>query len=36
MEVGLEDGLRVTRVVLAIMESAREGRPVTVRYPGQE
>ena len=36
VQVGLEDGLRVTRVVLAIMESARTGRPVTVRYPGQE
>jgi predicted dehydrogenase len=36
VEVGLEDGLRVTRVVLAIMESARTGQPVTVRYPGQE
>jgi predicted dehydrogenase len=35
VKVGLEDGLRVTRVVLAIMESAREGRPVTVQYPGQ-
>ena len=36
VKVGLEDGLRVTRVVLAIMESAREGRPVMVHYPGQE
>jgi predicted dehydrogenase len=36
VKVGLEDGLRVTRVVLAIMESARTGRPVAVRYPGQE
>jgi predicted dehydrogenase len=36
VEVGLEDGLRVTRVVLAIMESAEARRPVRVTYPGLE
>jgi predicted dehydrogenase len=36
VRVGLEDGLRVTRVVLAIMQSAESGRPVEVLYPGQE
>jgi predicted dehydrogenase len=31
-QVGLEDGLNVTRVILAIMESARKGTVVPVRY----
>lgn len=30
--VGLEDGIRVTKVILAIMESARSGKPVDVVY----
>ena len=30
--VGLQDGLRVSRVILAIMESARTRTPVAVRY----
>jgi predicted dehydrogenase len=32
LQVGLEDGLTVTKVVLAIMESAESGRIVDVRY----
>lgn len=32
LQVGLEDGLKVTKVILAIMESADTGRIVTVRY----
>jgi len=32
VQADLEDGLNVTRVVLAIMESASTGAPVTVRY----
>jgi predicted dehydrogenase len=32
VQASLEDGLRVTKVVLAIMESASTGLPVTVRY----
>jgi len=32
VKVGLEDGLKVTAVVLAIMESAASRQPVTVRY----
>lgn len=32
VQVGLEDGLRVTRVILAIMESASSRKPVNVRY----
>jgi predicted dehydrogenase len=32
LQVGLEDGLKETRVILAIMESAETSRVVTVRY----
>ncbi len=32
VQANLEDGLNVTKVVLAIMESASTGAPVTVRY----
>ncbi len=32
VQANLEDGLNVTKVVLAIMESASTGVPVTVRY----
>lgn len=32
VQVGLEDGLKVTRVILAIMESAAARTPVTVKY----
>jgi predicted dehydrogenase len=32
VQANLEDGLKVTKVVLAIMESASTGLPVTVRY----
>jgi predicted dehydrogenase len=32
LQVGLEDGLKVTKVILAIMQSAETGQAVTVRY----
>jgi predicted dehydrogenase len=32
VQAGLEDGMKVTKVILAIMESASTGHPVTVQY----